>query len=110
MPDKQYHIFQKSKSFEISITDVYIGKDLEFVIQVFYWCNQLDMKSRLNVKKVFNLIIVMPSYNICSGIKSQQAIKKNNSSFSIKNFWFFSEFLCSVSSSYFQPFNFMCVF
>ena len=36
MPDKQYHIFQKSKSFEISITDVYIGKDLEFVIQVFY--------------------------------------------------------------------------
>ena len=76
IPDKQYHIFQKRKSFEISNTDIYTGKDLEFVIQVFYWCNQLDMKSILTVKKASNLIIVMPSYNIYSGIKSQQAIKK----------------------------------
>ena len=76
IPDKQYHIFQKRKSFEISNTDIYTGKDLEFVIQVFHWCNQLDMKSILTVKKASNLIIVMPSYNIYSGIKSQQAIRK----------------------------------
>ena len=34
--DKQYHIFQKSKSYEISNTDIYIGEDLEFIIHVFY--------------------------------------------------------------------------
>ena len=31
-------------------------------------------------------------------------------SFSTKNFWFFSEFLCSISSSHFWPFNSMCAF
>ena len=40
--DKQYHIFQKSKSYEISNTGIYIGEDLEFIIHVFYWCIQLD--------------------------------------------------------------------
>ena len=40
--DKQYHIFQKSKSYEISDTDIYIGEDLGFIIHVFYWCIQLD--------------------------------------------------------------------
>ena len=34
--DKQNHIFQKSKSYEISSTDIYTGEDLEFIIQVFY--------------------------------------------------------------------------
>ena len=28
IPDKQYHIFQKSKSYEILNTDIYIGEDL----------------------------------------------------------------------------------
>ena len=37
--DKQYHIFQKSKFYEILNTDIYIG---EFIIHVFYWCIQLD--------------------------------------------------------------------
>ena len=36
--DKQNHIFQKSKSYEISSTDIYTGGDLEFIIHVFYWC------------------------------------------------------------------------
>ena len=46
--DKQNHIFQKSKSYEISSididTDIYlsvqiqIGEDREFIIHVFYWC------------------------------------------------------------------------
>ena len=36
--DKQYHIFQKGKSYEISNTDIDIGEDLEFIIHVFYWC------------------------------------------------------------------------
>ena len=40
--NKQYHIFQKSKSYEISNTDIYIGEDLEFTIHVFCWCIQLD--------------------------------------------------------------------
>ena len=34
--DKQYHTFQKSKSYEISNTDIYTGEDLEFIIHVFY--------------------------------------------------------------------------
>ena len=34
--EKQNHIFQKSKSYEISITDIYIGEDREFIIHVFY--------------------------------------------------------------------------
>ena len=29
--DKQYHIFQKSKSYKISNIDIYIGEDLEFI-------------------------------------------------------------------------------
>ena len=33
---KQYHIFQKSKSYEISNTDIYIGERLEFIVHVFY--------------------------------------------------------------------------
>ena len=36
IPDKQYHIFQKSKSYEILNTDIYIVDDLEFIIHVFY--------------------------------------------------------------------------
>ena len=40
--DKQNHIFQKSKSYEISSTDIYIGEDREFIILVFYWCIPLD--------------------------------------------------------------------
>ena len=40
--DKKNHIFQKSKSYEISSTDIYIGEDLEFIIHVFYWCIPLD--------------------------------------------------------------------
>ena len=36
--DKQNHIFQKSKSYKISSTDIYIGRDQEFIIHSFYWC------------------------------------------------------------------------
>ena len=67
--EKKSHIFQKSKSYEISSTDIYIGEYLVFIIHVFYW------KSILNVKKTSNLIEVISAYNICSGIKSQQAKK-----------------------------------
>ena len=40
--DKQNHIFQKSKSYELSSTVIYIGEDREFIIHVFYWCIPLD--------------------------------------------------------------------
>ena len=39
---KQNHIFQKSKSYEISSTVIYISKDQKFIIHVFYWCIPLD--------------------------------------------------------------------
>ena len=42
--DKQNHIFQKSKSYEISSTDIYIGEDQDFIIHVFYWCIPLNHK------------------------------------------------------------------
>ena len=48
------------------------------------------------------------SNNICSGIKIKQA--KKTISHSVPKTWFFSEFLCSISSSHFRPFNFMCAF
>ena len=40
--DKQNHIFQKSKSYEMSSTDIYIGEGQEFIIHVFYWSIPLD--------------------------------------------------------------------
>ena len=73
--DKQYHIFQKSKSYEIFNTAIYIGEDLEFIIHVFYWCVQLDHEIYIKCKKTSKLIKVISSYNICSGIKSKQAKK-----------------------------------
>ena len=73
--DKQYHIFQKSKSYEISNTDIYIGEDLEFIIHVFYWCIPLDHEIYTVYKRISNLIKGISSHNICSGIKSQQVKK-----------------------------------
>ena len=49
--DKQYHVFQKSKSYKISSTDIYIGEDLEFIIHVFYWCIPLDHEIYTKCKK-----------------------------------------------------------
>ena len=40
--DKQNHIFQKRKSYEISSSHIYIGEDQELIIHVFYWCIPLD--------------------------------------------------------------------
>ena len=75
--DKQYHIFQKSKSYEISNTDIYIGEDLEFIIHVFYWCIPLDHEIYTKCKKnhLTWLIKGTSSHKICSGVKSQQVKK-----------------------------------
>ena len=59
-------------------------------------------------KKRSYLIKVMFSDNICSGIKIQQA--KQTICHSVPKTWFFAEFLYSISSSHFRPFNFMCAF
>ena len=72
--DKKNHTFRKSKYYEISSTD--IGEDLEFIIHVFCWCIPLDHEIYTKCKKTSNLIKVISTYNICSGIKSQQAKKK----------------------------------
>ena len=40
--DKQNHIFQKIKSYEIFSTGIYTGERWEFIIHVFYWCIPLD--------------------------------------------------------------------
>ena len=40
--DKQNHIFQRSKSYEIYSTVIDIGEEREFIIHVFYWCIPLD--------------------------------------------------------------------
>ena len=69
---KQNHIFQKSKSYEISSTVIYISKDQKFIIHVFYWCIPLDHEIYTKCKKTSNLIKGISSHNICSGIKSQQ--------------------------------------
>ena len=48
---KQNHIFQKSKSYEISSTVIYISKDQKFIIHVFYWCIPLDHEIYTKCKK-----------------------------------------------------------
>ena len=69
---KQNHIFQKRKSYEISSTVIYVGEDQKFIIQIFYWCIQLDHEIHTKCKKkTSNLIKVICSHKICSGIKSQ---------------------------------------
>ena len=69
---KQNHIFQKSKSYEISSTVIYISKDQKFIIHVFYWCIPLDHEIYTKCKKkTSNLIKGICSHKVCSGIKSQ---------------------------------------
>ena len=63
--DKKKPHFQKSKSYEISSIDIYIGEDLEFMIHVFYWCIPLDHEIYTKCKKkTSNLIEVISTYNI----------------------------------------------
>ena len=97
--DKQNHIFLKSKSYEISSTVIYIGEDREFIIHIFYWCIPLGHEIYTKCKKTSNLIKGISSHNICSGTESQKVQK----SFVIQyqKLSFFSEFLCSISSSRF---------
>ena len=49
--DKQNHIFQKSKSYEISSVDIYVGEDLEFIIRVLSWSIPLDHEIYTKYKK-----------------------------------------------------------
>ena len=72
---KQNHIFQKSKSYEISSTVIYIGEGQKFIIHVFYWCIPLDHEIYTKCNKTSNLIKGTSSHNICSWIKSQQVKK-----------------------------------
>ena len=94
--DKQNHIFQKSKSYEISSIDIYVGEDLEFIIRVFSWCIPLDHEIYTKYKKTMknitlsNLIKVISYYNICSGIKDDQA-KKTAICYSVPKTFGFSQ-------------------
>ena len=79
--DKQDQIFQKSKSYEISSIDIYVGEELEFIICVFSWCIPLDYEIYTKYKKAMknitlSFLIKVISYNICSGIKGGQAKKQ----------------------------------
>ena len=74
---KQNHIFQKSKSYEISSTVIYIGQGQKFIIHVFYWCIPLDHEIYTKCKKkTSNLIKGICCHKICSRIKSQRIKKK----------------------------------
>ena len=72
---KQNRISQKSKSYEISSTVIYIGEGQKFIIHVFYWCIPLDHEIYTKCKKTSNLIKGICSHKICSGIK-RQPVKK----------------------------------
>ena len=74
--EKQNHIFQKSKSYEIPSTEIYIGEDWEFIIHVFYWHIPLDYEIYTRCEKSSNLIKGISCHNICSEIKIQQVKKK----------------------------------
>ena len=49
--DKQNHIFQASKSYEISSIDICTGENQEFIIHVYYWCIPLDHEIYTKCKK-----------------------------------------------------------
>ena len=49
--DKLNGIFQKSKSYETSSTDICTGEDWEFIIHVFYSCIPLDHEINAKCKK-----------------------------------------------------------
>ena len=66
------------------------------------------MKSMLNVTKKSNLIKLC--LVIISALELKSTSKKAFIINSTKTFWFFSEFLCSISSSHFQSFNFTSAF
>ena len=71
----------RKTTFSFSIV-IYVGEDLEFISRVFSWCTPLDhekpntkyKKTMYNIK-LSNLITVISNYNVCSGIKSEQAKK-----------------------------------
>ena len=79
--DKQNHIFQKSKSYEISSTVIYIGEGQKFIIHVFYWCIPLDHEiyTKCKEKHPTRLKVYLV---IKSALKSQKVKKP----FSTKNF------------------------
>ena len=63
--EKKSHIFQKSKSYEISSTYIYIGEYLEFITHVFYWCIPLDHEIYTKCKKkTSNLIEVISALEL----------------------------------------------
>ena len=86
--DKQSHIFQKNKPYEMSSTEyiyiyiyiyiymyniyihIYTGKDWEYI------CIPLDREIYTKCKKTPNLIKGISSHNVCPRIKIQQ-VKKN---------------------------------
>ena len=76
--DKENHMFQKCKSYEMSSTGIqytYIGEDQEFIIHVYYRCIPLDHEVHTKCKKISNLTKGVSSHNICSGTKNQQVKK-----------------------------------
>ena len=73
--DKQNHIFQKSKSYEISSTVIYIYilvRTGNLLFMYFTGVSHQTMKFVLNVKK--HLSNLIKGHNICSGIKNQRVI------------------------------------
>ena len=48
----QYHIFQESKYYEISNTEIYLSEDLEFTIHIFNWYIRLDHEIYIKCKKI----------------------------------------------------------
>ena len=107
LSEKQNHISQNSKSYEISSTGIYVGEDLKFIICVFFWCIPLDHEIYTKCKKTSNLIKVISV--IISALEIEVNNHKNiHLSFSTKNFWVFLEFFCSIASTHFQTFNYTC--
>ena len=54
---------------------IYIGKDWEFIIHVFYWSIPLDYETYTKCKKTSNQIKGIFSHNICSRVKREQVKK-----------------------------------
>ena len=76
--DKQYHIFQKRKSYEMSNTDIYISEDLEFIIHVFYFTGLNVKKNHLTRIKLYLVIM--------SALELKVNKQKTHLLFSTKNF------------------------
>ena len=87
------HFSKKLNLIKYPVQTYMLVRNWNLLFMYFPGVSQQIMKSILNVKKVLSDLVIISALHSLP-----------------KKFLFFLEFLCSISSSHFLPFNFMCAF